>query len=107
MAREAVARLVRADGAACGFIERWRRFGRIANCPIQSLNLFEEADAALVERSVVPEDVGLPGLALPEGVENRLRKSLFAIGHNVDALLAAPRDLVSVRPCAENKLRVG
>jgi hypothetical protein len=61
------------------------------------------ADAALVDRAVVPEDVGLPGHALPEAEEHRLRDGRRAVADRVRDAAAVARDPVGVRPVVEGE----
>ena len=94
--RKAITRLIHADPSARRYIERWRDIARIANGDIQTLDIFVEADAAFVERTIVPEDVGLARLPLAKCVEYRLGNCVNAIGYRVQALVAAAHDLMGV-----------
>src|SRR6266550_843397 len=104
--RKAVAGFVHADLSARSDFERRWYIERIPNSDIETLNVFVEAESTLVERAIVPEDVGLARLALAERVKDRLGDGVNSIGYRVQTLVAPTHDLVSIWSTAKRHTRM-
>ena len=71
---------------------------------VELTKLLEIADARLVERIVVAEEISLAHVALSETVEDRFRDALGPVADSLDNRLSLLRELVRVRPVLEGKL---
>ena len=67
---------------------------RVADSEVEALKLSEVADAGFVSLPAVLKDVGLPDLALPEAVLQRLGDLGRAVGDGVNALIPLPRNQI-------------
>src|SRR6266704_391022 len=74
---------------------RWR-VERIPDRPIQSVDGRVIAHAALVELSVVAEDIRLGDARIPERIKNRFTQCFFSVGHAIQLLPALTHDFERV-----------
>ena len=77
------------------------------NRKVELADLFKVTHTRFVKNIVVPEQVGLPDVALPKTIKDRFGNTLGAVTDSVDNQLTLSRELIRKRSVLERQLSAG